>query len=174
MDKLKEGESLMPIQVEITVGKKVSSEVAKNRWRTVRYELKTSMGAEDMAAVEAQKEELEAKIDEWLAVHTGKLTRPVEAPEGPIPLNDIPDLDLAELETAGWQTYQKNPCKPGQAGWVKNPVEFTSWKDPPQVLLRLVKAIHKTPEKELVLGDMVYFLKSKFINRKPIKQESAR
>ncbi len=165
----------MPIQVEITVGKKVSSEVDKHTWRTIHYEIKAITGVEDLAALETQKEKLENIIDKWLAVHTGKLTHSVpEAPEGPIPLSDIPDIDLGELEDAGWQTYQKNSCKPGQAGWVKNPVEFTSWKDPPQVLLRLVKAIHKTADKKLVLGDMEYFLKSKFINRKPVKRQSAR
>jgi len=164
----------MPIQVEITVGKKVSSEVDKHTWRTVHYELKFNVGAEDMAMVEAQKVEMEKVIDGWLAVHKGKLSRSGFENQSSVSVENIPDLDLAELEAAGWQTWQKNPCKPGQAGWVKNPVEFTSWKNPPQVLLRLVKAIHKTADKKLVLGDLEYFLKSKFINRKPVKPESAR
>lgn len=164
-----------PVKVKLTVGKGLSKEVAKDLWRKVDYRLELEIDVKEIQQVEAWKEKAEATIDGWLAPHTGKLSRVASEGLGEaININDIPNIDLAELEAAGWQTFQKKPCRPGESGWVKNPVEFTSWRDPPQVLLRLVKAIHKTADKKLVLGDLEYFLSKKFINRKPAKRESAR
>jgi len=160
-----------PIIVQLKVGKGLSVQVAEGRWRKVYYGMIVDVQSADLQEVEEANNMAEAVIDKLISKHTGaaKPSSPT-----PIPLHDIPDLDIAEIQDAGWLTYQKNPCGPGQAGWVKNPVEFTSWKDPPQVLLRLVKAIHKTPDKRLVLGDMEYYLNKKFINRSPVKRESAR
>ena len=53
---------------------------------------------------------------------------------------------------------------------MKNPSYFTSF-EPPQVVFELVKALKRTSEEKLVLGDCEYSLSrdGKFINRKPIK-----
>jgi len=162
----------VPVKAKLTVGKGLSIEVAKDRWRKVNYGLELELEIQTIEEVEAWKEKSEATIDGWISRHTGAV-----APS-PTPLivtpSKIPDLDIREIQDAGWLTYQKNPCNPGQAGWVKDPIEFTSWKDPPQVLVRLSAAIRKIPEKKLVLGDMEYFLNKKFINRAPVKRESAR
>lgn len=124
---------------------------------------------QDENKLEKLRQDLWDKEGDWIEEESTTVAKPTDVPEPPVSIDDIPDIDIAEIQDAGWLTYQKNPCRPGEVGWVKNPVEFTSWQDPPQVLLRLVKAIHKTADKKLVLGDMEYYLNKKFINRRPVK-----
>ena len=98
------------------------------------------------------------------------------APPGTGAPGDIPEIDLAELEAAGWTSYQtKEAVQPGDAGWVKHPAHFTSYEAPP-VILELVKALDRTKNKRLQLGDMEYFFsgEGKFLSRRPAKRESAK
>ena len=85
----------------------------------------------------------------------------------------VPNIDLGELDQAGWATYQtKTPAEPGKAAWIKNPVHFTDFKAPP-VVLELVKALKRSPKERLQLGDVEYFFsgEGKFISRRPKKVE---
>ena len=98
------------------------------------------------------------------------------APPGTGTPGDIPRIDLAELEAAGWTSYQtKQAAQPGEAGWIKNPVHFTSYEAPP-VILELIKAMARIKPKRLQLGDMEYFFsgEGKFLSRRPAKKESAK
>jgi len=98
--------------------------------------------------------------------------------EPSLPPAEIPQIDMAELNECLWVTFKdKQPAKPGHAAWIKNPVEFTSWKDMPKVLLELVKIMKRDPDQKLVLGDMEYVFsgdKKQFIQRKPVKMETAK
>lgn len=96
--------------------------------------------------------------------------------EQPDVTEDIPRIDLADLEAAGWTSYAtKNPAKEGEAGWIKNPAHFTSF-EPPQVIFELVKALTKAKGNRLTLGAMTYFFsgEKKFVSRQPAKREKAR
>jgi len=100
--------------------------------------------------------------------------------EPPLPPAEIPQVDIGELNDCEWLTFKKEPAKPGQAAWVKNPIEFTTWANPPNVLLQLAKALKRSQDEKLVLGDMEYSfsgkgdMKNHFISRKPVKAETAK
>jgi len=86
---------------------------------------------------------------------------------------DIPRIDLGDLDAAGWLTYKtKTEAPPGSPAWIKNPSQFTQF-NPPKVVFELVKAIKRSPGEKLVLGDMEYSFSAegKFISRKPVKVE---
>ena len=88
----------------------------------------------------------------------------------------IPKIDIADLNAAGWTSYDtKKPAKEGEAAWIKNPAHFTSF-EAPQVIFELVKAMTRSKGERLVLGDMEYFFsgEKKFLSRRPAKQEKAR
>lgn len=160
---------MSPKITKIHVEKGYTKQTSKEEWFKTSYQLEADVS--DVASedeIEELRLHLCMKLDDWLLQERG-----INGPPD-VNVGDIPQIDLATLEEAGWQTFQKKPCMPGEAGWVKNPVEFTSWHDPPQILLALVKAIHKTSDKKLVLGNLEYFLSKKFINRKPVKRESAK
>ena len=98
------------------------------------------------------------------------------APPGTGTPGDIPHIDLADLDAAGWTSYKtKNPAQPGEPAWIKNPVHFTSYEAPP-VILELIKAMARVKPQRLQLGDMEYFFsgEGKFLSRRPAKKESAK
>lgn len=132
---------------------------SETEWSKRSYALELEVKSDVRDVVEKAKAEAEQLVDSWLS-----------EPEPPV---FIPHIDLAELDACPWQTYRtKEPAKPGQTAWIKNPVEFTSWKDPPNVLLQLVKALKRSPDEKLVLGKMEYSFsgdKKQFIGRKPVK-----
>lgn len=95
-------------------------------------------------------------------------------------LKGIPRIDLANLEDAGWLDYKtKEPAAKGQPAWMKNPVHFTQF-EPPPVIFELVKALKKSPEEKLQLGEYEYSFSGKgdmarhFLARRPFKPEKAR
>ncbi|TES91743.1 MAG: hypothetical protein E3J87_07170 [Candidatus Cloacimonadota bacterium] len=171
----------MPIQVEITVGKKVSSEVDKHTWRTVHYQLSCNMGAENLAEVEAQKVEMEKVIDKWLEPHTGKskvapfITKEDNVRES---LSEVPRFDIADIESLPWK--KKGGELAGKSGWawtfsdVKEIIEKHEEKDR-ALISELCHAIRKS-ENKLQLGDMIYSYgkNTKFLNRVPARRQSAR
>lgn len=135
----------------------------------IELEVDTSSYADALKVEEAVKR-TESFIDQLLQ----RPDYPAEATSG----LGVPKIDLANLDECPWQTYQKKPAKPVQPAWIKNPVQFTGWKDPPKVLIELVKALHKTADKKLVLGDMEYSFSGKdkdtekprpmFVSRQPV------
>lgn len=167
----------MLIQVAVTVGKKVSMEVSKNVWRTVHYELTGNTGAENIADVEKLKAEMEAVIDKWLAVHTGKLTRNAAEPDR-VPLSEVPRIDIAQLNELPWLGKGKVDARKGGWGWIysdiKERIERHEEKDR-YIVGELGRAIRMGNGK-VVIGDMEYKYgkNTEFFNRYPIKRESAR
>ena len=88
----------------------------------------------------------------------------------------VPNIDLADLDAASWTSYQtKGPAEPGTAAWIKNPAYFTSF-EAPECVLELIKALARTKNKRLKLGDMEYFFsgEEKFLSRRPAKKEGAK
>lgn len=159
---------MSPKITEIHVERGRTTQVGEKEWNKTTYRLVADVS--DVASedeIERLRQKLAFKIDDWLAQERGV--------SGPVDIEDIPRIDIAELNACGWQTYKKEPAKPSQAAWVKNPVEFTSWKDSPKVLTQLVKALRRTKEQKLILGDMEYSfsgkddMKDHFISRKPVK-----
>ena len=152
---------------KLTVALGTTVQNSETEWNKQSYGLEVEVNSDIKDIVEKAKAEAEQLVQSWLT-------------EPALPAAGIPQIDIAELDACEWQTFQKQPAKPGQVAWAKNPVEFTSWKDPPNVLLQLAKAISKSPDGKLVLGNMVYEfsgkddLKNHFINRKPVKTETAK
>ena len=88
----------------------------------------------------------------------------------------IPKIDLADLDEAGWTSYKtKQPAKPGEAAWIKNPAHFTTF-EAPQVIYELVKGLTQAKGNRLQLGNCTYFFsgEKKFVTRQPVKTEKAR
>ncbi len=138
----------------------------EEQWNKQTYGLEVEVNSDQLDIVEKAKLEAASLVSSWLTETAGQPTSEF-----------IPQIDIGELNEAPWQTFQKKPAKPGQAAWVKNPVEFSSWKDPPNALLQLVKAMKRTSDEKLVLGNMEYAFsgeKKQFVNRKPKKTESAK
>lgn len=159
--------SLSPKITKLYVEKGRTTQTDREHWDKVTYGIEADVSdAPDEEAIEKHRMHLAMKIDDWLGA------APTVAP---VDVDDIPRIDIAELDDCGWQTYQKQPAKPDQAAWIKNPVEFTSWQDSPKVLSQLVKALRLTLDQKLVLGDMEYSFSGKgdvkdhFISRKPKK-----
>jgi hypothetical protein len=129
--------------------------------------------------VEVEVNSDERDIVEKAFVEASQLVRSCLA-EPPLSPAEIPQVDIGELNDCEWLTFKKEPAKQGQAAWVKNPIEFTTWANPPNVLLQLAKALKRSPDEKLVLGDMEYSfsgkgdMKNHFISRKPVKTETAK
>ena len=146
-----------------------TTQVDDNHWIKTAYRLEADVSdVPSPDELEKLRLDLEFKIDDWLQ----QAGYPEAKSLG------IPKIDLAELDACGWQTYQKEPAQPGQTAWIKNPVYFTQFEAAP-ALLELVKALERTEDRKLVLGDMEYGFSGKndvkdhFISRKPAKKESA-
>jgi len=161
-----------PKILKLYVEKGVSVEVAEGKWRRQAYGVEA-----DVSMLESEEDlnkariALENKIEDYLQLGEGAVTEKEVAA--------IPKIDPAELDECDWQTFQKQPAKLGQAGWIKNPTYFTDF-EAPSVLLELTKALAKAKDHKLVIGDMEYSLggkdemKDHFINRKPVKTEGAK
>ena len=152
---------------KLTVGLGTTIQQGEKEWIKQSYGLEVEVSSDVRDIVEKAKAEAEQLVRSWLS-------------EPSLPPAEIPQVDIGELNACEWLTFKKEPAKPGQAAWVKNPVEFTSWTNPPNVLLQLVKAMKRSPDEKLVLGDMEYSFSGKgemakhFISRKPVKTETAK
>jgi len=154
---------------KLTVGIGTTIQQGEKEWTKQSYGLEVEVNSDAKDIVEKAKAEAEQLVRSWLA-------------EPMLPSAEIPQIDIGELNACEWTTYKKpaEKAKAGQAGWIKNPVEFTSWANPPNVLLELVKAMKRSPDEKLVLGDMEYSfsgkgdMKNHFISRKPVKTETAK
>jgi hypothetical protein len=144
---------------KLTVSLGTTVQHGEKEWTKQTYGLEVEVNSDVVDIVEKARLEAEQIVNSWLR-------------EPPLPTVDIPHIDLAELDACPWTTYQtKEPAKPSQSAWVKNPGMFTDWKDAPNVLLTLVKAVKKSPGEKLVLGEMEYSFsgEGKFVSRKPVK-----
>ena len=149
----------------LTIEKGVTLKTGDNYRRTTyTLEVDLSTGAK----VDVARKTAENMIDQWLDEEKSLLETTKE-------VSGIPQIDIAELGACDWQTFQKQKAQPDEAAWVKNPIEFTSWKDPPNVLLVLAKALKQAQDQKLVLGDMEYSfsgtgdVKDHFISRRPVR-----
>jgi hypothetical protein len=151
----------------LTVALGTTIQQSETEWGKQSYGLEVEVNSDVRDIVEKAKAEAEQLERSWLA-------------EPPLPSAEIPQIDIAELNACEWLTFKKEPAKPGQAAWVKNPIEFTNWANPPNVLLQLAKTLKRSPDEKLVLGDMEYSFSGKgdmakhFISRKPVKTETAK
>jgi len=152
-------------KLTVTLGTTIQQ--GEKEWTKQSYGLEVEVSSDVRDIVEKAKAEAEQLVRSWLAEPT-------------LPPAEIPQVDIGELNACEWLTFKKEPAKPGQAAWVKNPVEFTNWQNPPNVLLELVKAMKRSPDEKLVLGDMEYSFSGKgetvkhFISRRPLKTETAK
>jgi len=85
----------------------------------------------------------------------------------------IPELDIAAINSLPWKAKDKEPAGPNTWGWILGP-DSTHGIEPGAEAL--ATALESASDNELVIGDMKYtFSKNKaFINRAPVKQESAK
>jgi hypothetical protein len=152
---------------KLSVGFGTTIQQSEIEWSKQNYGVEVEVSSDVRDIVEKAKAEAEQLVRSWL-------TEPV------LPATGIPQVDIDELNACEWLTFKKEPAKPGQAAWVKNPIEFTNWANPPNVLLQLAKALKRNPDEKLVLGDMEYSFSGKgdmakhFISRKPVKTETAK
>ena len=86
--------------------------------------------------------------------------------------SQIPGLDIADIEALPWRAKGTEPSKAGKWGWILGPESQRGIEPGAEMLCA---ALEKAPDQKLQLGNMEYFFtKNKaFINRKPVKQESA-
>lgn len=84
-----------------------------------------------------------------------------------------PEYDLEAIKSLPWKNKDKQPSGPGGWGWILGPESDRGVEPGAEAL---AAALEKAEDHTLVLGDMKYgFSKNKaFINRKPVKQESAK
>ena len=147
-------------KLTVTLGNTVQH--GDKEWTKQSYGLELDVNSNDVNIVERARLEAEQIVNSWLR-------------EPPVTHVDVPDIDIAELDKCPWTTYQdKQPAKPGQAAWVRNP-GLTNWKDAPAVLFTLVNALNMASDHKLVLGEMEYAFSGKddvkdhFVSRKPVK-----
>lgn len=174
---------MSPKLTKLTVEKSRTIESGKE-WRKTIYVLEADVGdVENETKLDKYRKDFAEKLNDWLAEETPAYDRSLgsegTAPEPPIKAEDIPDLDIGEINDCVWTRYGKNkgPAKSGHTGWIKNPIQFTS-ETFPKALSQLVKLIKKSPDGELVIGDMKYSLsggdsREHFISRKPCAVEKA-
>lgn len=87
--------------------------------------------------------------------------------------SEIPDLDIAEINALPWKGKAQEPSETGKWGWIYGPSAAMGIEKGAE---KLAEAIEKAEDHKLQLGNMEYsFSKDKaFINKAPVKQESAK
>jgi len=160
----------MPKIVKLHVEKGKSMQIGEKEWRKTTYGLEADVSdVPSPDELEKLRLDLSFQIDDWLGQ---------EKQLEDVVRSDIPEIDLAELDACPWQTYKKQPAKPGHVAWIKNPTHFEHFDAPP-VLWELVKALEGAKDRTLVLGACEYSFSGKndlqdhFLSRKPVKTESA-
>lgn len=163
----------VPIPVRLTVGKGVSKEVSKDFWRKIYYKLEIDIQVENLEDVEKYRAKTEEVIDKWISMHTGQAKTSTFRPA-----NNIPKLDIAEINELPWKGKGDSNAQRGGWGWifsdVKGVIDRHPEKDRP-LIGELGRAIRGS-NNNLQLGDMIYCYakNTDFFNRKPAKKDSAR
>lgn len=148
---------------KVTVVLAKTMQKGEKEWTKQSYGLEVEVGSDTVDIVQRARIEAEQLVESWLS-------------EPMMPAAEIPQIDIAELDALDWTRYKKPQQKatPEEPAWIKNPVEFTSWKNPPQALLQLVKALKRAPNEKLVLGNWEYGFsgENKFVSRNKKKNGS--
>jgi len=131
----------------------------KRRYLEVKVQCPEDFSTESLQSSFAKAENI---LDFWL----GQPSMEHEAAK-------IPQLDIAAINSLPWKGKDKEPAGPNTWGWILGP-KSTHGIEPGAETL--AAALESASDNELVIGDMKYtFSKNKaFINRAPVKQESAR
>lgn len=111
-----------------------------------------------------------ARAENIIDHYLGQMGQPGEVQ---VEAAQIPELDLEAIKSLPWKGKAKEPSSPGAWGWVYGPTARMGIEKGAE---KLAEAIEKAADHKLQLGDMEYFFtKDKaFINRQPVKQESAK
>jgi len=139
----------------------------KRRYLEIKVQCPEDFSTESLQSSFAKAESI---LDFWLGQTS------VEHEAAKISQSDvakIPELDIAAINSLPWKGKDKEPAGPNTWGWILGP-ESTHGIEPGAETL--AAALESASDNELVIGDMKYtFSKNKaFINRAPVKQESAR
>ncbi len=177
----------MPKIEKLYVEKGLSIEVTEGKWRRQTYGITLDV-SEELADIPQEqwgewcnkvKEDAEKKIDEWLNIGETVVRSPGFEP-GPVSVNGIPKLDIADLNSLPWNP----PAATWGQEWIKNPSKFTKFEcEGLPTLLELSKALFSTgktmKEQKLIIGDMEYSFSGKdketgepkrlFIQRRQVK-----
>jgi len=131
----------------------------KRRYLEVKVQCPEDFSTESLQSSFAKAENI---LDFWL----GQTSMEHEAAK-------IPQLDIAAINSLPWKAKGKELAGPNTWGWILGP-ESTHGVEPGAEAL--AAALERAADNELIIGDMKYtFSKNKaFINRAPVKQESAK
>jgi len=142
--------------VEFKIGKGKTSRPSQAEEWTCKYLELTVRLPDNYREEDFQESLVRAKyvLDNW-----------VEQPE----TSQIPDLDIAKIDSLPWKKRNKEPAKVGEFGWLFGPGSRDGTEAGAEALAKALKA---TKEGSLVLGDMQYSLVKDgiFIQRKPVKR----
>lgn len=159
-----------PLAVEITVGKGLTVELGNCRWQKSYFQLTTTITAKNEADLDAWKKKMEAKIDAWL---------PKPGPASDHKVSERPpaiaQLDIAEVEDLPWKNRAKQRVSGGWA-WIKSEPGMHDGHNV-KVVHDLCEAILKDPMRAVRLGAFDYKFagdKNQFLNRYPVKEDSAK
>jgi len=137
------------------------------RYLELEVEWQPGQGTESLAQAFTRAETI---IDFWLGQPGPKQAiAPVQEQE----IAGIPELDIHAINSLPWKGKAQEPSSPGGWGWIYGPAARMGTEKGAE---KLAEAIEKAADHKLQLGNMEYiFTKDKtFINRKPVKQESAK
>jgi len=152
---------------KLTVGKGITIRASEQEeWIKEYYEIEIALT--DPSEMEVTRANALGMIDAWLS----------EAARAEKVKAALLELDPAQLEELPWTNYgTRERCKPGDAGWIKNPEFFRDVKDEParSRAIALAKAI-RAGGRKLRLGEYEFSLSGendRFIGRRPVKRGKA-
>ena len=142
----------------LVVEKGITTKVGEDYVKAT-YTLEVDLSALEQTdkTVEDSKKLVENLIDKWIEEEKGVASTMKEVAK-------VPEIDVGVIDNLPWKNFQKEPCKPFEAGWIMRNHEAAQ---------KLATAIEKA-EGSLVIGNMEYVFsgdKKQFINRKPVKKE---
>jgi hypothetical protein len=139
---------------KLTVARGASVSHDDERWDRVFYSIEAEV---DETELQVAKAELQGMINAWIVDALAHPLVPVSKAEA----EQIPQIDLAELEELPWTSFQtKQPAKPGEAGWI-----FTNTEGAEE----LAKAL-EAKEGKLELAEYIFRFsgnQKQFVSRSP-------
>ena len=147
----------MPVK-KLTVARGASVSHDDESWDRVFYSIEAEVDETELQVVKA---ELQGMINAWIVDALAHPLVPVSKTEA----DQIPQIDLAELEELPWTSFQtKQPAKPGEAGWI-----FSNTKGAEE----MVKAL-EAKDGKLELAEYIFRFsgpENRFISRSPVKNK---
>jgi hypothetical protein len=145
----------MPVK-KLTVARGASISHDDESWDRVFYSIEAEV---DETELQVAKAELQGMINAWIV---DALAHPI-VPASKAEAEQIPQIDLAELEELPWTSFQtKQSAKRGEAGWIFSNTEGAE---------ELVKAL-EAKEGKLELAEYIFRFsgdQKQFISRSPVK-----